>query len=115
LEFSNEGPLFANTRDVLYEDKIEMDLNDQEHMNGFWLFYKRPDWSNEKEVRLVLPRNRGSKVKLDPRWLKRLILGKNVSEQNEQVIRAWARQRLPELAAVKARYDIVEQTITLGP
>jgi Protein of unknown function (DUF2971) len=67
LEFSNQGPLFANTRDVLYEDKIEMDLNDQEHMNGFWLFYKRPDWSNEEEGRLVLPRNHGSKVKLDPR------------------------------------------------
>jgi hypothetical protein len=68
----------------------------------------------EEEVRLVLPRGKGSKVKIDPRWLKRLILEKSVSEQNEQVIRAWARQRAPDLAVVKARYDSVEQTIKLG-
>lgn len=115
LEFSNQGPLFADTRDVLYKDKTQLDLNDQEQINGFWLFYKRPEWSNEEEVRLVLPRKHGSKVKLDPRWLERLILGKSVSDDNEQVIRAWARQRVPELAVVKARYDTVEQTIKLGP
>ena len=66
-----------------YEDHLRMDVNDQDHTNGFWFFCKRPEWSNEEELRLVLPRNLGSKVKLDPRWLKRLILGKNVSEQNE--------------------------------
>jgi hypothetical protein len=115
LEFANEGPLFGNVRDVLYDDHLQMDVNDPDHTNGFWFFCKRPEWSNEEEVRLVLPRNLGSKVKLDPRWLKRLILGKNVSEQNEQVIRAWARQRVPDLAIVKARYDTVEQSINLGP
>jgi hypothetical protein len=64
---------------------------------------------------MVLPRGKGSKVKIDRRWLKRLILGKSVSEQNEQVIRSWARQRSPNLAVVKARYDSVEQKIKLGP
>lgn len=115
LEFVHEGPLFDTARDVMYEDSLKMDVNNPDHTNGFWFFCKRPEWSNEEEVRLVLPRGKGSKVKFDPRWLKRLILGKSVSEQNEQVIRAWARQRAPDLAVVKARYDSVEQTIKLGP
>ncbi|SRR6266851_4139650 len=115
LEFVSEGPLFDTARDVMYEDSLQMDVNNPDHTNGFWFFCKRPEWSNEEEVRLVLPRGNGSKVKIDPRWLKRLILGKSVSEQNEQVIRPWARQRVPDLAVVKARYDSVEQMIKLGP
>jgi hypothetical protein len=115
LEFANEGPLFTSARDVLYSDILQMDVNDPDQTNGFWFFRKRPEWSNEEEVRLVLPRNLGAKVKLDPRWLKRLILGKNVSEKNEQVIRTWASQRSPELAVVKAHYDSIEQMIKLAP
>jgi hypothetical protein len=115
LEFVHEGPLFDTARDVMYEDSLKMDVNNPDHTNGFWFFCKRPEWSNEEEVRLVLPRGKGSKVKIDPRWLKRLILGKSVPEQNEQVIRALARQRAPDLAVVKARYDSVEQKIKLGP
>jgi hypothetical protein len=99
----------------MYEDSLQMDVNNPEHTNGFWFFCKRPEWSNEEEVRLVLPRGRGSKVKLDPGWLKRLILGKNVSQQHEQAIRAWAQERVPGLAVVKAQYDPVEQKIKLGP
>jgi len=115
LEFVNEGPLFETARDVLYEDSLQMDVNNPDHTNGFWFFCKRPEWSNEEEVRLVLPRGTGAKVKLEPRWLKRLILGKSVSAHNEQVIRAWARQRVPDLAIVKARYDAVDQKLILGP
>src|ERR1022692_3501438 len=115
LEFVHEGSLFDTARDVMYEDSLKMDVNNPDHTNGFWFFCKRPEWSNEEEVRLVLPRGKGSKVNIDPRWLRRLILGKSVSEQNEEVIRAWARQRAPDLAVVKARYDSVEQTIKLGP
>lgn len=115
LEFVNEGPLFSTARHVLYEDSLQMDVNNPDHTNGFWFFCKRPEWSNEEEVRLVLPRGSGSKVKLEPCWLKRLILGKNISEQNEKTIRVWARQRAPELAVIKARYDTVDQKIILGP
>ena len=115
LEFANEGPLFETARDVRYEETLQMDVNNPLHTNGFWFFSKRSEWSNEEEVRLVLPRGKGSKVKIDPSWLKKLILGKSVSEQNEQAIRAWALQRVPGLAVVKAYYDAVEQKIKLGP
>ena len=100
---------------MLYEDSLLMDVNNPDHTNGFWFFCKRPEWSNEEEVRLVLPRGMGSKVKLEPRWLKRLILGKSVSEHNEQIIRDWARQPVPDPPVVKARYDAVDQKLILGP
>jgi len=115
LEFANEGPVFETARDVMYEDSLRMDVNNPDHRNGFWFFCKRPEWSNEEEVRLVLPRKSGSKVKLDPHWLRRLILGKNISKEHEESIRSWARERVPSLAVVKARYDAVDQTIVLGP
>jgi hypothetical protein len=113
LEFANQGPLFECAKDVIYEDSLRLDLTNREHMNGFWFFCKRLEWSNEEEIRLVLPRGKGSRVKIDPHWLTRLILGKNVSDPHEQVIRDWAKQRRPELAVVNACYDVVDQTIRL--
>jgi hypothetical protein len=65
-------------------------------------FCKRQEWSNEEEVRLVLQRGKGSKVKVDPRWLTRVILGKDMTSGNEELIREWAQQREPELAVVRA-------------
>ncbi len=53
LEFVNEGLLFEKTRDVIYEDTFQMGVSNPEHTNGCWFFYKRPEWSNEEEVRLV--------------------------------------------------------------
>jgi hypothetical protein len=76
LEFVNEGPLFENAKDVVYGDAVQIDVTNQEHLNGFWFFCKRSEWSNEEEVRLLLPRGKGSKVKIDPRWLTRLIVGR---------------------------------------
>jgi hypothetical protein len=115
LEFANEGPLFERAKDVIYGEAVKIDVTIRAQLNGFWFFCKRPEWSNEEEVRLVLARGQGSKVKIDPRWLTRLILGRSISERNEQVIRAWARERSPELPVVKALYDSVEQTIKLKP
>jgi len=115
MEFENIGPLFENARDVIYESSLFMDVTNREHTNGFWFFCKRPEWSNEEEIRLVLPRGKGTKFKIEPQWFTRLILGKNVSEENERVIRAFARQRDPQLTVVRAHYDTVQQQVVLGP
>jgi hypothetical protein len=91
-----------------------MDVNNPDHTNGFWFFCKRPEWSNEEEVRLVLPRGMGSKVKLKPRWLKRLISGKaypNITSRSFGL--GQGNQCLPSV--VKARYDAVDQKLILGP
>lgn len=114
LEFKNEGPLFACAKEVTYGDATEMDLQNREHRSGYWFFRKRQEWSNEEEVRLVLLRGKGSKVKIEPQWLTRLILGKNMTEAHRKTIREWAKERQPELTVVEVYYDGLLQALRLG-
>ena len=90
-----------------------MDILNREHRSGWWFFSKREEWSNEEEVRLVLPRGLGSKVKIDPRWLTRVILGWRMAEADRKAIREWAEHREPQLAVVSASYDELFQGLTL--
>jgi hypothetical protein len=113
LEFANEGPLFDRAKVVTYGDSVEMDVTNQEHRNGYWFFCKRQEWSNEEEVRLVLQRGKGSKVRIDPHWLTRVILGKDMAGGNRELIREWANQRKPALTVAEAYYDWLHQTIRL--
>lgn len=116
LEFQNVGELFRHAKDVTYlrPDQMEISISDPALTQGYFLFCKTTNWSNEEEVRLVLSRNDGrSKVRFDPNWLTRIILGKNMSEDHKNHIREWATQRRPELTVVNAYYDPVERTIKL--
>lgn len=113
LEFKNEGPLFACATEVTYGDVVEMDVANREHRNGYWFFSKRPEWRNEEEIRMVLQRGKGSKVKIEPHWLTRIILGKDMTNGNRQLIREWANQRKPALTVAEASYDGLHQTIRL--
>jgi len=113
LEFVNKGPLFERAHEVTYGDSMEMDVTDREHRNGYWFFSKRQEWSNEEEVRLVLPRGKGSKVKIEPRWLTRVILGKDMTDANRKLLREWAKERKPELSVADAYYDALHQVIRL--
>ncbi len=82
LEFVNDGPLFGNSIEVIHGECDAFHLVDPEQRTPHFLIYKRPEWSNEEEVRLL--RERGSKptVKINPHWLTRVILGKNMTEEN---------------------------------
>jgi hypothetical protein len=115
LEFKNEGPLFACAKEVMYGDATEMNIQNREHRSGYWFFCKRQEWSNEEEVRLLLQRGKGSKVKIKPQWLTRLILGKDMAEANLKTIREWAKERQPQLMVVNARYDELHQTLKVQP
>ena len=113
LEFANEGPLFGNSIEVIYGECDAFHLLDPQQRTPRFLIYKSPDWSNEQEVRLL--RERGSKpmVTIDPRWLTRLILGKDMTVENENIIRSWAKQRVPELSIVRAYFDELHQKLLL--
>lgn len=114
LEFVNEGDLFEKAIEVTYGEYPPFDLNDQENRTAIFLAYKRRDWSNEEEVRLILPRNKGTMVRLnDPRWLTKIILGMKMSVENERQIREWAKQRQPELTVVRAHLDKVHHELRL--
>ncbi len=113
LEFVNEGPLFDNACEVFYGEYQPFNLSDPENRNALFLVCKRPDWSNEEEVRLILPSGKGSTVKIDPRWLTRIIVGMKMSAENEARIHEWATEREPELTVVRAYLDELHQQIRL--
>jgi hypothetical protein len=116
LEFLNQGPLFENAKEVNYlsPDQMSIPITDPSIFNGDFFFCKTLDWSNEEEVRLVAHRGQGPRVKMNaPRWLNRIILGKDTTDTNRQQILEWAKQREPQLPAVDAYLDPVSRTIKL--
>jgi hypothetical protein len=106
LEFANEGPLFCHAKDVSYGPPIALGLTDPEFKNGDFLFYKDQEWSNQEEVRLVLPSGKGTKAKIEPHWLTRVILGTRMSDAHYKLIREWASERELELTVVSARFTL---------
>ena len=115
LEFSNEGPFFQHTKEVIYGESTRMDVTNREHRSGYWFFCKRQEWSNEEEVRLVGIRKQGPTVLFDPQWLTRIILGKDIVESHRKLILVWARERRPELEVTSARYDPFHQKPVIEP
>ena len=117
LEFANDGPLFEHAREVIYAEAFPMDVTNREHRNGYWFFMKKPEWSNEEEVRLVRPRtpNNVSGVIIQPEWLTRIILGRNTAEEHMRQICAWSAERNPPLTVAKSHYDSVAQRLILKP
>jgi Protein of unknown function (DUF2971) len=113
LEFLNDGPLFENTNEVLYGEYAPFDLNDSQNRSASFLVCKRPEWSNEEEVRLIRAHGSGPQVMIRPEWLTRIILGKNMSPNEEEQIREWAKLRQPELVVVKAYFDGLYQELCL--
>ena len=116
LEFANVGPLFGNAKDVNYRDSKEMAIlaTDPGLEDGDFFFCKTLEWKCEDEVRIWFPRNFGDKVRFDPEWLTRIILGKAMSEENRTTIRAWAKERKPQLTVATTKYDATKRAIVLN-
>jgi hypothetical protein len=113
LEFTNNGP-FASACEVTYGE-YTLDITDLEQRgNPFCFFCKRPEWSNEEEVRILLLRGSNPIVRIEPSCLPRLILGMHMSDAHQELIREWAKQRKPELAVVSAYYDELHQVLKLN-
>jgi hypothetical protein len=114
LEFANQGPLFGDhVMEVVYGEYAPFDVSDSENRSAGFLVFKRLEWSNEEEVRLIRARGAGPQVKIEPQWLTRIILGKNMSQENRQQIRIWAKLRDPKLLVVSAYFDELHQEIRL--
>ncbi len=111
----NEGPLFAeHTFEVSYEDYAPFEVLDPEKRDARFLVHKRPEWSNEEEIRLVRARDSDPpETKIDPRWLTRIILGKDMKEDIRKQIREWAKLRQPELVVAQAHFDGLTQQLRL--
>jgi hypothetical protein len=113
LEFANEGELFEKAVEVSYGEIAPFHVNDEKSRNALFLVIKRPDWSNEEEVRLILRRGMLPTVAIKAQWLTRIILGMKMSTENENQIREWATLRNPQLVVVRAYLDELHQQIRL--
>jgi hypothetical protein len=88
-------------------------MNDSKQRSAVFLTYKRRDWCNEEEVRLISKRGSGPYVDIRPAWLTRIILGKDMPGEHVAQIRDWASQRTPELAVVQAHFDALHHELRL--
>jgi hypothetical protein len=115
LEFANEGALFGDhSFDVIYGEYPPFDLNAPAgEREAAFLVYKRPEWSNEEEVRLIAARGSVPFAKIEPRWLSRIILGKDMTPENRNQIREWAVVRDPKLVVAQAQADSLRQELHL--
>jgi hypothetical protein len=96
MEFANEGP-FTDSYEVAYGDTPPlMDIADPDD-RGPYCFFKRREYGGEEEIRVTLLPGSAPIVKIEPRCLTRIILGRHMSDADQQQIREWARQRNPEL------------------
>ena len=103
LEFRNAGP-FSAARAVRYRSVVQIDVTDPTQINPSFYFYKNPRWRNEEELRIVTHRSANPVcIPFDPSLLTRIILGRDIASRDEAIIRAWARQRRPELAVASAK------------
>ena len=114
MEFANEGPLFSeHVMEVIYGEYAPFDVIDSENRSAEFLIYKRPEWSNEEEVRLLRARGSGPYVSIQPQWLTRIVLGKDMAADSQKQIREWAKQRDPGLLVVNAYFDELHHEIRL--
>ena len=74
-----------------YEAPPPYDLTDLSNATSpSWFFYKYPDWSNEEEVRLVLPRSLGGPLfQVSNDLLTRVILGEDMAEAIAARVKEW--------------------------
>jgi len=75
------------------------------------IFCKKREWRTEEEIRVFFMGE--CKVKIDPRLLTRIILGRKMKDQDRAQIRKWAKEREPELRVVSAYYDKLDQSLQL--
>ena len=115
LEFRRQG-LFTAAQGVIYSNRYRFDLANPFHATSDWFFCKSSEWTNEEEIRLVLARAMGGPYfRIEPQWLSRVILGKEMPSKEREQIRAWAMLRRPMLEVVTTEYEVATQTLKLVP
>ena len=97
LEFRTLWP-FSEIKEVRYQSYMEIDATVESGTSLFgFFFYKRPKWQEEEELRTVGRRSPVGHVAFDPTLLTRIFLGKDMTPENQAIIREWAQKREPQL------------------
>jgi hypothetical protein len=115
LEFARVG-FFTLARPVLYDDSKRLDLRSHlDDVKFAWSHYKSPDWSNEEEIRVVLPPSIQAEPwrEIEPEGLKRILLGKDMRAVDRAQIQQWAAERTPSLPVMDVVFSALTQELTL--
>ena len=102
LEFLNSGAPFGFAWTVIYGDDVEIDFCNPDAIDATFLFRKTWRYKPEEEVRILLfPRGQPHEVTFDPTLLRRLILGRHMTEEHRNKVRTWCSTREPALTVVE--------------
>lgn len=113
LEFKN-SELFSKAYEVYYSDEeITLDFTNLDEVNGYFFFYKKSEWSNEEEVRIVTPAHEQNPISFDPTLLSRVILGYKISTKDKSQIIEWAKKRSIPLTVAQSRYNEFNHSLEL--
>ena len=101
LQCVNDGDPFRFARTVNYGDETEIDFSNPDSIDSTFLFKKTRTYDPEEEVRILLfPRGQPHEVTFDPTLLRRVILGRRMTEPHRAIIRAWCLARSLALPVV---------------
>jgi hypothetical protein len=87
LEFDNSGPLFGRAMTVAYGDEVKIDIAHPDQVSDTFLYRKTTIWRAQREARIVqFPRGGPHVHRFEPRLLRRVILGKDISLENRAAV-----------------------------
>ena len=113
LEFKNSG-LFSAAYEVYYSDEeITQDFTNLDELNCYFFFYKKSEWSNEEEVRIVTPSHIQNPISFDPTLLSQVILGYKISTKDKSQIIQWTKKRSIPLPVAQSRYNEFNHVLEL--
>jgi hypothetical protein len=91
---------------------VELDFCNPHEVSATFLFQKAMRSVDEEEVRILLfPRGQPHEVPFETTLLRRLILGRNMAPEHQQVIRQWCSARQPAVPVV-SEIEVAE-TVTV--
>ncbi len=107
-------PFGKAIREVVYTDE-PIRINWTEIESNIDVFFtKHRDWSNEEEVRMLIPRRWGGpSFPFSPVFIDRVILGKDMPGERADLIRGWGRERQPPVAVVSTRWETSEAKLVI--
>jgi len=109
LEFRNDRE-FATGYEVLYQEKIPLRLSSEiDAFQADFLFTKRPDWAYEEEVRILI-KPPGLR-QFCPELLASVRLGKDVKNENIELVLDWASKRTIPIDILKATFNPETQSV----
>lgn len=112
LEFKNDG-IFSLACEVDYEETT-INFCNTDKIGIDFFFQKKPEWTGEEEVRIVLPTQIQSPYKFEPALLCKIILGEKMDIKDRENIFELVAKRTVPIVVEEARYSTYDKKLILN-